>query len=439
VSPSAVAGPLSAARPSAIRVASGARSVAPGRGFLILSGLAVATGSVVLVEPAPYDLAIILLFVAGVILRRFSFTAEHRLPVLLLAGFACTIAISMCAAPDLTIAIGYASVTTYLAVSWLFFVGLAGSGGQFAVKAVMNGYALAAWFSALAASLAFFNLIPYRDVLLRYGRAQGLFKDPNVYGPFLIPILLYGLMRLQQARRASPQFFAELVGCAVVTAGVFLSFSRAAWLDCALASVAFLGLQFLYGLRTRARSAGVVYALLALVLIVAVVAALSVAGGPSFAHMLRDRLGDSGLHRYDDDRFDTQRRALETVLRQPMGIGPGQVEVILDYSTHNMYIRILVESGVLGFVAFYAFVLLSVARATRLALTLRDRFTRDIFALVAASCFGLMLNGFVIDTIHWRHFWFLLALAWWSPKLTSPKMTSPELTSRELLAQGDLA
>jgi O-antigen ligase len=259
-------------------------------------------------------------------------------------------------------------------------------------------------------------VIPYRDLLLKFGRAQGLFKDPNVYGPFLIPILIYGLMRLQRARPFSLRFFGEILGCAVTATGVFVSFSRAAWADCALAAAAFLALQFIYSVRTRTVSSGALYSVLALVLIGGIIAALSLAGGSEFSHMLKDRLGDNGLHHYDDDRFDTQRRALETVLRQPLGIGPGQTEVVFDYSTHQMYIRILVETGVLGFAAFYAFVLLSVARATRLALTLRDRFSRDMFALVSASCFGLMLNGFVIDTIHWRHLWFLLALAWWTPK-----------------------
>jgi O-antigen ligase len=391
------------------------------RGYLILAGLAMATSSVVMFEPAPYDFAIILLFAAGIVLRRLSFTREHRLPVLLLAGFFCANAISTLAAPDLGVAAGYAAVTTYLVVSWLFFVGLTGSGGQFGVRALMNGYAAAAWLSALAAGLAFFDLIPYRNLLLKFGRAQGLFKDPNVYGPYLIPVLLYGLMRLQRARPLSFRFSCELLACALTAMGVFLSFSRAAWADCALAAVAFLALQFIYSVRTRTVSATALYSVLALLLIAAIVVALSLAGGSDFSHMLKDRLGDNGLHRYDDDRFDTQRRALETFLRQPLGIGPGQTEVTFDYSTHNMYIRILVETGVLGFVTFYAFVLLSVARATRLALTLRDRFTRDVFALVSASCFGLMLNGFVIDTIHWRHLWFLLALAWWTPKRNGAK------------------
>ena len=43
--------------------------------------------------------------------------------------------------------------------------------------------------------------------MTRYGRATGLFKDPNVFGPFLVPALIYGLSRLTRrafARRASP-------------------------------------------------------------------------------------------------------------------------------------------------------------------------------------------------------------------------------------------
>ncbi len=30
----------------------------------------------------------------------------------------------------------------------------------------------------------------------------------------------------------------------------------------------------------------------------------------------------------------------------------------------------------------------------------------------SSSLFGVLLNSFVIDTLHWRHFWLLLALPW---------------------------
>ena len=36
-------------------------------------------------------------------------------------------------------------------------------------------------------------------------------------------------------------------------------------------------------------------------------------------------------------------------------------------------------------------------------------------AFVAACMAGILVNGAVIDVNHWRHFWLLLAMAWWCP------------------------
>jgi len=281
---------------------------------------------------------------------------------------------------------------------------------------VLKGYAIAGWASALAATLAFSHILPVWGVLLRYGRAQAFFKDPNVYGPYLVPVVLYGLTALQRRRIGTWAFWGAAVGCGVTVTGVFLSFSRAAWINLAVSVVFFLILQFSGAASTRTFSRGMVLPVLALPLFAGVVALIAMSGGSSFSHLLSDRLGNNGLHGYDTMRFYTQRRALETVLDQPMGIGPGQAEVRFDYSTHNMYVRILSENGVLGFAAFYGFVILSFLRATRFALTLRNRLVRDLFALVSASLLGILVNGFVIDTIHWRHMWLLLGLAWWAPR-----------------------
>jgi len=133
------------------------------------------------------------------------------------------------------------------------------------------------------------------------------------------------------------------------------------------------------------------------------------------ARMLEMRLGHSGLHNYDAVRFETHRQALDKAIQKPLGIGPGQSEVTFQISTHNMYLRILAETGFLGFATFYGFVLISVLRALKHALTQSDEFHRDVFTVVAVSLIGTLVNGLVIDTIHWRHFWFLLALAWWVP------------------------
>jgi O-antigen ligase len=81
-----------------------------------------------------------------------------------------------------------------------------------------------------------------------------------------------------------------------------------------------------------------------------------------------------------------------------------------------MYLRILTENGILGFLALYGFFLLSLLRAAKGAVTLADKSHRDLFALVSACLLGIYVNGLVIDTIHWRHLWFLLGLAWWVPR-----------------------
>src|SRR4029077_10486863 len=70
---------------------------------------------------------------------------------------------------------------------------------------VLNAYLCAAMVAALAGSIGYFHLIPgAREVMTRYGRATGLFKDPNVFGPFLVPALLYVMSRLVEGsiRRA---------------------------------------------------------------------------------------------------------------------------------------------------------------------------------------------------------------------------------------------
>jgi O-antigen ligase len=165
------------------------------------------------------------------------------------------------------------------------------------------------------------------------------------------------------------------------------------------------------------------------------IALVTLSGGSGTEKLLMDRLGNNGLKNYDAMRFYTQGRALETVKQQPLVIGPGQSEVAFDYSTHNMYIRVLVESGALGFAAFYAFVIASFLRALKMALTLRDKFSRDLFAVVTAGLLGLFVNGLVIDTIHWRHFWFLLALAWWVPQAVRSAKTTADQTLEEAVLQ----
>ena len=196
------------------------------------------------------------------------------------------------------------------------------------------------------------------------GRPKGWFKDPNVFGPYLVVALLYAVTRLQQPgeriRRLAP--WAAVLACTAV--------------------------------------AGICAALFA---------------DAGTRRMLDIRLGHNGLQDYDDVRFYTHERALDAGMRLPLGLGAGQSEGTFGYATHSMYLRVLCENGIPGFLLFYILVLGGLARAAWLALG-KDHAIAGLHAFAFACMAGILVNGSVIDVIHWRHFWFVAALTWCSPR-----------------------
>src|SRR5947208_8567286 len=147
-----------------------------------------ATGTVLLIEPAPIDIALMLLLASGLLLNKLEFQDEHALPMMLLGLVATANLISTLGASDATRAIWYCFVTLYLLCSWVFFVGLVSKHGLRSVSVLLKAYVFAGLLSAIISSLAYFRLIPFQDVLLLYGRPKGLFRVQNVYGPSWFPL-----------------------------------------------------------------------------------------------------------------------------------------------------------------------------------------------------------------------------------------------------------
>jgi len=376
--------------------------------YLFLVGLTMATGTVVLIEPAPIDIALMLLLAAGLLLNKLEFRDAHALPMMLLGLVATANLISTLGASDSARAIWYCLVTLYLLCSWVFFVGLVSKHGLRSVSVLLKAYVFAGLVSAIISSLAYFRLIPFQDVLLLYGRPKGLFKDPNVYGPYLVPVAIYAIANLiGQRNRIAMRLFWVCI-CVIAAAGVFLSFSRACWMNFLVSIVVYFALD-LIGNPSNAvpklRNLMIAVVLMAATML----AALSI---PTVSHMLSIRWGSSGLQGYDQDRFDTQKRALELAIEKPLGIGPGQAEIHFELSTHSTYARLLCENGIAGLLAFLLFVLSSLARSVRLALAARSPRWRMLFTFIASCIVGYLVNSAVIDTVHWRHIWLFLALAW---------------------------
>jgi hypothetical protein len=382
--------------------------------FQALVCLAMLLEVVVFVEPAPVDAAVLFCLGLCVLLGKFSLAAVGDLPLISLTVFALANLISMYDPPDPDRALWYLLVTLYLVGSWFFFVGLIGRYGPPLMARLINIYCLAGLLSAVLGVGGYFHLLPFQDLLLMGGRARGLFKDPNVYGPYLVPVALFALTRSAGvAGWRSKTAFGSLF--LVTVAAILLCFSRACWINFAVALIVFLAGQLLLpGVARQVRRRLRVVAVAVAVSTVAVVLLLNV---PAARNMLALRLTPTGLQNYDRVRFATQSLALETAEQRPLGIGPGQSEVLFNYSTHSMYLRVLSENGAIALLALLIFIGATMARSIALIRRAENPWLREINVVVLATIAGHLVNSFVIDTVHWRHIWFIYSLPWVSAQL----------------------
>jgi O-antigen ligase len=370
---------------------------------------------VVYIEPAPVDGVIIFCIAVALLLGKLSFRGLSMTPVVALAVFALANVVSMYDPLDPRRAVFYLLVTFYLVASWFFFVGVFGRYGKPFLGTAIDTYCFAGLISAVLGVGGYFGLIPFPDLLLLAGRARGLFKDCNVYGPFFVPMALFGFTRILDARAGLSEKVAPALVMGLAVLAMMLSFSRACWINFGVAAgvflvgqVAFPGLRNQLSrpeLRVRLWICGAVVgaAIIALALLTAV---------PSVSEMLSQRVTSNGLQNYDRTRFATQNLALEMAERRPLGMGPGQVELAFDYSTHSMYLRILTENGIIALLALLVFIGATIYRSIAVIGRAEDPWYKEINLVVLACIAGHLVNSLVIDTVHWRHIWFIYALPW---------------------------
>ncbi len=414
------------------------------------TGLAILLEIVVFIEPAPVDALLMLCLAAALMMGKLNFHSLSALPVVALLVFALANLVSMYDPLDPVRAVWYVLVTFYLVASWFFFVGIGGRYGKPALASMINTYCLAGMISAILGIGAYFGVFPFQSRLLLAGRARGLFKDCNVYGPFFVPVVLFALTRIMDARTALREkgpAFAVLVPSALA---ILLCFSRACWINFVLALAVFLVGQVAFpGLRSQIsrlevrRRIGIGLG----VVVIGSIAFLLLEEVPAVSEMMALRVTSSGLQDYDRIRFATQTLALASARSHPLGIGPGQVELVFDYATHSMYLRILSENGVIALFAILAFILSTALRSVRMIEHAEDPWYREINLVVFACIVGHLVNSFFIDTVHWRHIWFIYALPWAPARLRSygaslarqtariafnrrPVFTTPGLTAR---------
>ena len=374
-------------------------------------------GAVTLVEPAPVDILCGALLVAGALLGWLRFRKQHVAIIMVLVAFALIQLLSVFGAVDPARALRFLGITVYLELTWVLFTGLVTRFGERATMSLGQGYLAGALASAVLGLAVLGGALPVLRPIVMYDamRIQALFKDPNVFGSYLIPGAIYCIVRVVTG---SGRRWMWIVASAILVAGIVLSFSRGSWVTLAVALVVAALLL--------ARSAGrrawrqLVFGI-GILMITVVIAVAAPQTGSYFKSRLK-------LQAYDADRFRTQRIAWEAGAAHLLGIGPGQSEAVFQYATHSTWVRVFAESGWFALCAYILLIAASLGRALRSIQCNRD----DAMSWVVFACLVAMLvNGVVIDTLHWRVFWMLLALCWTLPSRSA--LTEPPLTQSEVV------
>lgn len=386
-------------------------------------GFAFVLSSVVIGVPTPSDLILFVVILAALATGRLA----PRVPVIVAVCLGLFVAINIlatAAADNLQIASNYLMIVISLAAVAVWVSGYIDSPRR--ARIIVGGYLASALFAATAGSLALLTPIPGRDLFL-YGidetvlaaaqegvRVRALFDDPNVFGPFLMPITMILLEDLLRPRLFGFSRILKAVMLSVLLAGIVFSASRGAWLSVLIALIVFIAVT-----ASRQRGSKRVVPLLG-----GIVAAAMMVG--SFVTLAGDQsdIGDrAGSQEYDVSRWDAQEQGLHLAWTHPLGIGPGQFEEEASYggeqiAAHSLFIRAFAEEGLLGLLSLVALCLATLGYALRAAIRGVDLHGIGSAALLA-SWSGILIHSYFVDSLQWRHAWLVAALIWASAFVAS--------------------
>jgi O-antigen ligase len=353
-------------------------------------------------EPAPSDLVFTFVIAVAFVTGRFRLSRVPFAPLALVGALVALSVISVSSALDSSAAVRFLGITVYLGVFFVWLIGYVDSHAR--ARLLVSMYLVAALISAILGALPFVFDSPALEVFTTEGgfRAIALFKDANVYGPFLVPAALILVEEMISPRLLRLPQWSKLAAFSVLSVGVLLSYSRASWISFAIGLLVLLTVALLRRTSTGRLSlavAGLAGAAVLLLPVAAFIGATSV---------IEDR---ARFQAYDEERFQAQREGLAIGATHPLGVGPGQFDFHAIIGAHSLYIRVFAEQGPLGLLALLLLLGLTFAAAVA-----NVRAGRDTFGIGSASLLaiisGLLVNSVVVDTLHWRHLWIFAALIW---------------------------
>ena len=391
-------------------------------------------GMLSLIEPSPYDflalLAIPVWFVGGFRLPR------ALLPILALwflfeaAGF-----LSLMPYWDEHDPRTYQFQSLYLFVTTIFFTIFFSERSEERATLCLKAFTAGALVSAVVGFIGYFNIAGLGPALTTYeGRVSGTFKDPNVFGSYLILSAAYLLQIILLGRTRRLLF--SMAGLLIILLGIFVSFSRGSW----GATLGALILVVCTGYVTADTPA--LRSRIARMTVAAGFMGLLTVGGMLSIHSVRTFFFERAEVAQDYDegvtgRFGNQIRSLPMLVERPAGFGPLRFRLVFGLEPHNSYIGGFANDGWLGGFTWIAIVLTSCFVGFRLMLV-RSPY-RQLAQVYAPTMFVLLVQGMQIDVDHWRQLFLCFGAVWgleaarlrWS-KAVSHNPAAPARASRAI-------
>ena len=360
----------------------------------------------VVIEPAPYEFMVVL---AAIVFAATGLTIRTGHLALMFGLIFCNIGFATSLVPviDLPDTAKWTAVSCFLSFTTLFFAVALTEDTARRTDILLRGYILCAVITSAIAVVTYFRLVPGWEPFIYASRARATFKDPNVFGPFLILPALIVLQRIMFGGLRA--FVLNGAVALLIAAGLFLSFSRGAWGHFVVSALVMLGFTYVTTPSAAQRLRIVVVAAIGAAMIAGfLLALLSI---DAVAELFKERA--SLVQNYDAGhlgRFGRHILGALLIFDHPLGVGPLQFSKYFPEDPHNSFLDAFMAGGWLGGVTFLALVLVT------LSIGLRHVFVRTpwqpTYIAVYAAFVGEVGESYIIDVQHWRHYYLIMGMVW---------------------------
>ncbi len=387
-------------------------SATPGRtkplGVKILEGvlyICILSSFFTIVQPAPYEFLALLLGVTCLFAR---VPIDYKVMPLIIMLLLLEIGGLMSLMPvlDYQDGVQFMMISIYLALSGMVMAFVFTDDCARRFRILRAGYIPAAVIAALLGIAGYFKAFPGAEMFLMNNRAVSTFKDPNIFGPFLILPLLMIIERFI----AGDFKFRYIVSGFIILVGLLLAFSRGAWAHFTVSAATMILMLLITRTDRASRHRIVVFTLTSIAAIAVLVTILVSIDEVRQMFLQRATLLQSYDTGTEGSRFNIQQRSIEEMLEHWNGMGPWVFAVQYGLVSHNSYLGTMLNHGWLGGITYLAMVLTTLIVGFRCAM-IRTPW-QDYLIVVVATYLGLSLESIIVDTDHWRHYYLLLGVIW---------------------------